>query len=190
MVLVVRGDLEFSEMSAEQRLKELGIELPPAPKPMGLYKPMLLIGNMATLSGHGPLRSDGTLVVGRLGADMSLEEGQKAARQVGLAMLATLRSHLGSLDRIVRVVKLLGLVLSTDSFDQQPAVMNGCSQLFVDLWGAISGLARAALWGPIPFRVASLSRSKGPSKCWCDAAHSSWLILAVAGPDQKRPHQK
>ncbi len=146
MILVVRGDLEYSEMSAEQRLKELGIELPPAPKPMGLYKPMLLIGNMATLSGHGPLRSDGSLVVGRLGADLSLEEGQRAARQVGLAMLATLRSHLGSLDRVVRVVKLLGLVLSTDSFDQQPAVMNGCSQLFVDLWGSDLGIGtRSAL---------------------------------------------
>ena len=133
-------------MSAEQRLAQLGIELPPAPKPAGVYKPIVIVGNLAYVSGHGPLKSDGTLITGRLGEDMTLEQGQQAARQTGLAILASLRAGLGSLDRVIRVVKLLALVRSTDSFDQQPAVINGCSQLFADIFGADAGVgARSAL---------------------------------------------
>ena len=133
-------------MSAEQRLTQLKLELPPPPKPVGLYKPVVVIGNMAYLSGHGPLKSDGTLIVGRLGDDMTLEQGQQAARQTGLAMLASLRAGLGSLDRVTRVIKLLGLVRSTDNFDQQPAVINGCSQLFADVFGQDQGIgARSAI---------------------------------------------
>lgn len=133
-------------MSAEERLAKLGIELPPAPKPIGLYKPIVVVGNVAYLSGHGPLKSDGTLITGRLGAGMTVEDGQAAARQTALAMLATLRFALGTLDRVTRVVKLLGLVRSTDEFDQQPAVINGCSQLFADLFGPDQGIgARSAL---------------------------------------------
>ncbi|MCU0714754.1 MAG: RidA family protein [Pirellula sp.] len=130
----------------ELKLKSMGLEMPPAPKPVGLYKPMLIVGNLAYVSGHGPLRSDKTLITGRLGADMSIEEGQVAARQTGLAMLATLKAGLGSLDRVSRVVKLLGLVRCTDEFEQSPAVINGCSQLFVDLWGDDHGIGvRSAL---------------------------------------------
>lgn len=130
----------------EQKLLALGLELPPAPKPVGLYKPMLMVGNLAYLSGHGPLKSDKTLITGRLGADMSVEEGFNAARQTGLAMLATLKEGLGSLDRVSRVIKLLGLVRCTDDFGQSPAVINGCSQLFVDLWGDDHGIGvRSAL---------------------------------------------
>lgn len=133
-------------MSAEQRLVELKLELPPAPKPVGLYKPVVVVGNLAYVSGHGPLKSDGSLIKGRLGDDMDLEQGQAAARQTGLAILATLRNSLGSLDRITRVVKLLGLVRSTDAFDQQPLVINGCSQLFADVWGTDLGIGtRSAL---------------------------------------------
>ena len=128
------------------KLAKLGLSLPPAPKPLGLYKPMLMVGNLAYLSGHGPLQIDGKLVLGRVGADMTLEQGQAAARQTALAMLATLRAGLGSLDRIVRVVKILGLVRCTDDFGQTPAVINGCSQLFVDLWGDDLGIGvRSAL---------------------------------------------
>jgi enamine deaminase RidA (YjgF/YER057c/UK114 family) len=124
----------------------MGLVLPPAPKPVGLYKPMLMVGNLAYLSGHGPLNPDGSLHMGRVGDDLSLEQGQAAARQVGLAMLATLRANLGSLDRVVRVVKVLGLVRCADAFNQQPAVMNGCSQLFADLWGTDLGVGvRSAL---------------------------------------------
>ncbi len=134
-------------MSAEKKLAELGLVLPPAPKPVGLYKPMLIVGNLAYLSGHGPLKNDGTLIIGRVGDDMTQEQGKEAARQVGLAMLATLRSGLGSLDRVVRLVKLLGLVRCTDAFDQQPAVVNGCSQLFVDLYGSDLGVGTRSAMG-------------------------------------------
>ncbi len=134
----------------DEKLKSLGLERPPAPKPIGLYKPMLIVGGLVYVSGHGPLKSDRTLITGRLGSTqddgISLEQGQNAARQTGLAILATLKAGLGSLDRIARVVKLLGLVRCTDDFDQQPAVINGCSQLFVDLWGDDHGIGvRSAL---------------------------------------------
>jgi enamine deaminase RidA (YjgF/YER057c/UK114 family) len=133
-------------MSAEDRLAKLGIELPPAPKPIGLYKPVVVVGNIAYLSGHGPLKNDGTLITGRVGDGMSLEEGQAAARQTALAMLSTLKFALGSLDRVSRVIKLLALVRCTDDFTQQPAVINGCSQVFADVFGADQGIgARSAL---------------------------------------------
>ncbi len=133
-------------MSPEQQLEKLGLELPPAPKPMGLYKPVVVVGNIAYLSGHGPLQADGSLICGRVGDQLGLEEGQAAARQTGLAMLATLRGALGSLDRVVRVIKLLGLVHSTDEFAQQPQVINGCSQLFADVFGPDNGIgARSAI---------------------------------------------
>ncbi len=133
-------------MSAEERLTKLGIELPPAPKPIGLYKPVVVVGNLAYLSGHGPLKSDGTLITGRLGDGMTVEDGQAAARQTALAMLATLRFALGTLDRVSRVVKVLGLVRCTEAFDQQPAVINGCSQIFADVFGPDQGIAaRSAL---------------------------------------------
>jgi enamine deaminase RidA (YjgF/YER057c/UK114 family) len=133
-------------MSAEDRLRNLGIELPPAPKPVGLYKPMVVVGNLAYLSGHGPLHSDGTLTTGRLGDDLDVDAGFAAARQTGLAMLATLQVSLGTLDRVKRVIKLLGLVRCTEEFGDQPKVINGCSQLFADVFGPEAGIAaRSAL---------------------------------------------
>ncbi len=133
-------------MSAEARLAELGIELPPAPKPVGVYKPIVVVGSMAYLSGHGPLRPDKTLIVGRVGDDMDTQAGYDAARLTGLGLLATLQGHLGSLDRVKRLVKLLGLVRCTDDFAAQPAVINGCSELFRDVFGEDAGIAaRSAL---------------------------------------------
>jgi len=133
-------------MSAEARLKELGLELPTAPKPMGVYKPIVIAGNMAYLSGHGPLQPNGKLITGRLGLDMDVEAGYAAAQVTGLGILATLQLGLGSLDKVKRLVKLLGLVRSTDGFDQQPAVINGCSELFRDVFGEDAGVAaRSAL---------------------------------------------
>lgn len=133
-------------MSADSKITELGLELPPAPKPIGVYKPIVITGNLAYLSGHGPLRTDKTLITGRLGNDMDVEAGYAAARTTGLAMLATLRDSLGSLDRVKRLVKLLGLVRCTDAFDAQPAVINGCSELFRDVFGEDAGIAaRSAL---------------------------------------------
>lgn len=128
-------------MSADARLAELNIELPPAPKPVGVYKPALIVGDMCYLSGHGPLQSDGSLIKGRVGDDMDEQAGYDAARQTGLAMLATLQSHLGGLDKIERLVKVLGLVRCTPEFDQQPAVINGCSELFRDIFGEDAGVA-------------------------------------------------
>ena len=133
-------------MSYDARIDELNLELPPAPKPMGVYKPIVQVGNMVELSGQGPLKSDKTLITGRLGLDMDVEVGYDAARQTGLGMLATLRNHLGSLDKVSRLVKLLGLVRCTESFDAQPAVINGCSELFRDVFGEDAGVAaRSAL---------------------------------------------
>lgn len=133
-------------MSAEARLKELGIELPPAPKPMGVYKPIVIVDSMAYLSGHGPLQANGKLITGRLGLDMDVEAGYEAARLTGMGMLATLQSALGSLDKVRQVVKVLGLVRSTDKFADQPAVINGCSELFRDVFGDDVGVAaRSAL---------------------------------------------
>jgi len=131
-------------------LAELKLELPPAPKPLGLYKPVVLCGNLAYVSGHGPLRADGSLAVGRVGADLSLEQGKVAARQVGLAMVATLRAKLGSLDRVKRVIKLLGMVNCTTDFVDHPKVINGCSELFAEIWGQDHGVgARSAVGMPV-----------------------------------------
>ncbi len=133
-------------MSAEAKLKELDLELPEAPKPMGVYKPVVFEGNLAYLSGHGPLREDGTLIVGRVGENMDLEGGYDAARQTGLALLSTIRAALGSLDRVKRVVKTLGFVNSANDFVDQPKVINGCSELFAELFGTENGVgARSAL---------------------------------------------
>ncbi len=130
----------------KQDSKNLESNCRTAPKPVGVYKPIVVAGNMAYLSGHGPLQSNNTLITGRLGLDMDVEAGFEAARITGLGMLATLQSHLGSLDKVKRLVKLLGLVRSTDGFDQQPAVINGCSELFRDVFGEDAGVAaRSAL---------------------------------------------
>ncbi|MFM8572332.1 MAG: RidA family protein [Pirellula sp.] len=132
--------------SLESRLSSLGWQLPPAPKPVGLYKPVLIVGNLAYVSGHGPLKSDGSLMLGCVGDDLDVAGGQAAAKQTALAMLATLKNELSSLDRIVRIVKTLGLVRCTDDFGQSPLVINGFSQVFVDLLGSDRGIgARSAL---------------------------------------------
>ncbi|MBM3832458.1 MAG: RidA family protein [Verrucomicrobia bacterium] len=133
-------------MNAEARIKELNLELPPAPKPAGVYKPVVIVDNLAYVSGHGPLKTDKTLMVGRVGADLDLQAGKLAARQVGLTILATLREQLGSLDRVKRLIKLLGMVNSTPDFRDHPAVINGCSELFADVFGKDNGIgARSAV---------------------------------------------
>lgn len=133
-------------MSAETRLAELKLELPPPPKAAGVYKPVVLAGNMAYVSGHGPLKQDKTLILGRVGADLDQQAGKMAARQVGLAILATLKANLGTLDRIKRVIKVLGMVNCTDDFRDHPAVINGCSELFADVFGPDDGIgARSAV---------------------------------------------
>jgi enamine deaminase RidA (YjgF/YER057c/UK114 family) len=134
-------------MNAEARLAELKLSLPPIPKPAGVYKPVVVSGNMAYVSGHGPLKNDKTMLTGRVGADVDLQAGVAAARQTGLAILATLRDYFGSLDHIVRVVKVLGMVNCTGDFTQHPLVINGCSELFRDLWGEDRGVAARSAVG-------------------------------------------
>ena len=149
-------------MSADARLAELDLQLPPAPKAMGVYKPIVVVGGTAYLSGHGPLLPDGSLLTGRVGDDVDQAAGYAAARQTGLAMLATLRAQFGLLDRVRRVVKVLGMVNCTEDFLEHPKVINGCSELFADVWGTDNGVgARSAvgmgsLPGNIPVEVEAI----------------------------------
>ena len=115
-------------MNPEEIISSFEIELPPAPTAAGLYKPMVIVGDLAYLSGHLPIMADGSMMTGEVGNGTTIDEGFAAARQTGLNMLATLREGLGSLDRVVRVVKLLGLVNSPANFSQHPQVINGCSE--------------------------------------------------------------
>jgi enamine deaminase RidA (YjgF/YER057c/UK114 family) len=130
----------MTTQSPQSRFEALGLTLPPAPKPIGVYIPSLVVGPLLYVSGHGPLLPDGTLMRGRVGRDYDLDGGKNAARQVGLAILATLVANLGSLDRIRRVVKVLGMVNCTPEFEAHPKVINGCSELFAAVWGADLGV--------------------------------------------------
>ena len=133
-------------MTHEERLAQLHLTLPAAPKPGAIYRPVVVVQGIAYVSGHGPLRPDGTTIKGRVGAGLTLEEGQAAARQVGLAIIATVRAHFGSLDKIKRVVKLLGMVNSAPDFFDHPKVINGCSELFAQVFGEEHGIgARSAV---------------------------------------------
>ena len=130
----------------EARVAALGLELPPAPEPGGVYRPVVVSGGYAYVSGHGPLRADGTYVTGRVGADLDLAAGRAAARLTALAILASLRRALGTLDRVTGVVKLLGMVQATPEFGEHPAVVNGCSELLGELLGPERGVgARSAV---------------------------------------------
>jgi enamine deaminase RidA (YjgF/YER057c/UK114 family) len=142
-------------MSAEQRVTELGLELPDPPKPGGVYKPLVIIGNMVYVSGHGPLCSDGSMLTGRVGSEVDQDAGYQAARQTGLAILATLQANLGSLDRVRRIVKTLGMVNCTEDFGQQPAVINGFSDLMAEVFGEENGVgARSAVgMGALPGNI-------------------------------------
>jgi len=142
-------------VSAEARIQELGLELPPPPKPGGVYKPVVVIGSLAYVSGHGPLKPDGTMITGRVGVDTDLQGGYAAARQTGLAILATLRAQLGSLDRVKRVIKTLGMVNASADFGQHPQVINGFSELMRDVFGEENGVgARSAVgMGSLPGNI-------------------------------------
>jgi len=131
-------------MGAETHLKELGIVLPPLPKPVANYLPYRLVGNVLYLSGQGP-RENGVSLTGKLGADVSLEEGYRRARIVGLGLLSAMRDALGSLDRVDYVVKLLGMVNAVPEFNDSPKVINGCSDLFVEVFGEAGRHARSAV---------------------------------------------
>ncbi|MFO0818117.1 MAG: RidA family protein [Pirellulales bacterium] len=142
-------------MTAEERIVELKLELPPAPKPAGVYKPVVVIGNLAYVSGHGPLKADGTMLTGRVGDEVDEQAGIAAARQTGLAILASLRAAFGSLNRVKRVIKTLGMVNSTPDFRNHPKVINGFSELFADVFGPDHGVgARSAVgMGSLPGNI-------------------------------------
>jgi len=142
-------------MTPEERIKELSLQLPPPPKPAGVYKPVVVVGNMVYVSGHGPLKPDGTMMTGRVGADIDKQGGYDAAKQVGLTILTTLRTQLGSLNRIKRLVKTLGMVNSTADFKEHPAVINGYSDLMKQVFGDDNGVgARSAVgMGSLPGNI-------------------------------------
>jgi len=140
----------------ESRIKELGLELPPAPKPMGVYKPVLVIGNFMYVSGQGPLKPDGTLIKGKVGKELSLEEGKQAARQAGLAMLSSIKASIGDLNKVKRLVKTLGMVNSAPDFEQHAAVINGFSELMAEVFGEDYGIGvRSAVGMILPGNIAA-----------------------------------
>ena len=132
-------------MSAEARLKELGLVLPKLPRPVANYLPYRLAGNLLFLAGQGPRDENGNSLTGKLGAGISVEEGYRRARFVGLGLLAAMRDALGSLDRVDYIVKLLGMVNATPEFNDSPKVINGCSDLFVEVFGDAGRHARTSL---------------------------------------------
>ena len=140
----------------ETRIQELHLTLPSPPKPMAKYKTAVLAGNMLYVSGHGPLKPDGKMVLGRVGADLSLEQGKEAARVVGIAILSTVRNTLGSLDKVKRLIKTLGMVNCTADFKDHPAVINGFSDLMAEVFGDDAGVgARSAVgMGSLPSNIA------------------------------------
>ncbi len=142
-------------LSPDQRFAQLGLKLPPAPKPLGVYKPFLIVGNMVYVSGHGTVKEDGTLIIGKVGVDLNVDEAKLAAQQVGLAILATLTKNLGSLNKIKRVVKVLGMVNAVPEFERHPFVINGCSELFAKVWGEENGVGvRSAVgMGSLPDNI-------------------------------------
>jgi len=139
----------------EARIQELHLTLPPAPKPVAKYKTAVVAGNMLYVSGHGPLKADGTMMTGRVGSEVTPEQGKAAARQTGLAILATIRATLGSLDKVKRLVKVLGMVNCTADFKDQPVVINGFSELMAEVFGEDAGVvARSAVgMGSLPGNI-------------------------------------
>jgi len=139
----------------DQNFAELGLNLPPAPKPLGVYKPCLIDGKYLYVSGHGTVKDDGTLIIGRIGDAMTMEDGKLAARQVGLAILATIKANLGTFNKVKRVVKVLGMVNCTPDFERHPFIINGCSELFAKVWGDDNGIGvRSAVgMGSLPDNI-------------------------------------
>ncbi|HOX83987.1 MAG TPA: RidA family protein [Chryseolinea sp.] len=142
-------------LSPDQRFQQLGLTLPPAPKPLGIYKPFLIVNNFVYVSGHGTVKDDGSLIIGKVGVDLNVDEAKLAAQQVGLAILATLTKNLGSLNKIKRVIKVLGMVNAVPEFERHPFVINGCSELFVKVWGEENGVGvRSAVgMGSLPDNI-------------------------------------
>jgi enamine deaminase RidA (YjgF/YER057c/UK114 family) len=145
----------MKESLIEEKLRQLNLRLPPVPPAGGVYHPVVRQGNLIYVSGQGPVLEDGSMIKGKVGKDLDADAGKSAARQVALTMLTTLKSQLDSLDNIKRLIKLLGMVNCTPDFEQQPYVINGCSELFAELWGPENGVgARSAVgMGSLPGNI-------------------------------------
>ncbi len=143
-------------MSAEKNFAALQLNLPPAPTPAGVYKPCLIDGKYLYVSGHGPVRDDKSLITGRVGKDMDADAAKLAAQQVGLTILSSIKAKIGSLDKIKRVIKVLGMVNAEPNFEKHPFVINGCSELFAKIWGEDNGVGvRSAVgMGSLPNNIA------------------------------------
>lgn len=142
-------------MTNEERFASLNLELPPAPPPGGVYRPVVIVNNLAYVSGHGPVLPDGSLIIGRLGENMDVDAGYNAAKQVGLTIMSTLKAQLGSLNRVKRVIKTLGMVNCTPDFGEHPKVINGYSELMAEVFGEEPGIgARSAVGMMLPNNIA------------------------------------
>jgi enamine deaminase RidA (YjgF/YER057c/UK114 family) len=145
----------MDNLTPDQRFEQLNLILPPPPTPMGVYKPFLLVDKFVYVSGHGTVKEDRSLIIGKVGVDMTAEEAKVAARQVGLAILATLKDNLGTLNKVKRVIKVLGMVNAIPEFERHPFVINGCSELFAAIWGPDNGVGvRSAVgMGSLPDNI-------------------------------------
>jgi len=145
----------MENLTPDERFEQLKLNLPPAPAPLGVYKPCLVDGKYLYLSGHGPVQDDKSLIIGRIGSDLNQEEGKLAALQVGLTMLSTIKANLGSLNNVKRVIKVLGMVNCTPDFEKHPFIINGCSELFAKVWGEENGIGvRSAVgFGSLPDNI-------------------------------------
>lgn len=156
-VLLLAEPITFRPLMAtpEENFAATGLRLPPAPTPLGVYKPCLIDGNHLYVSGHGTVQDDKSLIIGRIGQDLDLEQGKLAARQVGLAILSTIVANLGSLNKVKRVIKVLGMVNCTPDFERHPYIINGCSELFAQVWGPENGVGvRSAVgFGSLPDNI-------------------------------------
>ncbi len=139
----------------EQNFAKTGLQLPPAPTPIGVYTPYLIDGKYLYVSGHGPVQNDKKLIIGRIGKDLDIEAGKLAAQQVGLTILSTIKTHLGSLNKVKRVIKVLGMVNCVPEFEKHPYIINGCSELFAKVWGTENGIGvRSAVgMGSLPDNI-------------------------------------
>jgi enamine deaminase RidA (YjgF/YER057c/UK114 family) len=134
-----------AQVDFDKKLKELGVELFPPSKPMGTYVKAVRSGNLIFLAGHGPTQADGTNITGKVGKDLTLEQGAVAARQTGIALLSTLKAEVGDFNKVKRIVKVLGMVNCTETFGDQPKVVNGFSDLMVSVFGDKGKHARSAV---------------------------------------------
>ena len=142
------------DSSPSKRVEELKLQLPPAPPPAGVYRPVLVVDNFLYVSGQGTVNLDGSLMKGRAGDDLDADQAKLAARQVGLTMLSTIITHFGSLDKIKRVVKVLGMVNCTPDFGKHPYVINGFSELMADVFGKENGIGvRSAVGMMLPENI-------------------------------------